>query len=178
MKTLKIVILFSMFLATKTFAQQAVKAEIQVTGLTCSMCSQATEKSIRSLDYVSNVFPDLNKNFFVVEFKTGAAVNFDQINKKVKDAGFSIGKLEATIRFNQVKIDENGLAEAGSAIYQFTNAVNTTLNGSVKVSFIDKDFLSTSAFKKMGTTVKQNSYITGKGNYKGKIIRIYHVTLT
>lgn len=177
MKTLKFIILFSMFFMTKTFAQQASKAEIQVTGLTCSMCSQATEKSIRTLKYVADVKPDLNRNLFVVDFKDGSAVNFDQISAKVKDAGFSVGKLDATINFNQVKIDEKGQALIGSQVYQFTNASNKTLNGPTKVSFLDKNFLSPSAFKKMSSSVKAESYASGKGSYKGKTTRIYHVTL-
>lgn len=178
MKTIKIFLSFFMlFVLNKAFAQQITKAELQVTGLTCSMCSQATEKSLRTLNYVSDVTPDLNKNVFVVTFKKDKSVDFDQLQKKVKDAGFSIGKLEATINFDQAKIDQNGQAVVGNHIYRFTNAKAKVLNGPTKVDVIDKNFVSNNVFKKNSTTVKFDSYVTGTGIVDGKKTRIYHLSI-
>ena len=178
MKTTKIILSFLMlFVINKVSAQQVTAVEMQVTGLTCSMCSQATEKSLRTLDYVSDVKPDLNKNLFVITFKKDKTVSFDQLNKKVKDAGFSVGKLEATINFNQAKIDNNGQAVIGSTVYRFANATDKVLNGSVKVNVIDKGFISNSAFKKEAANVKFDSYATGTGTVNGKKMRIYHLSI-
>jgi len=178
MKTTKIFICFSLlFVINKATAQQITTVEMQVTGLTCSMCSQATEKSLRSLSYVSDVSPDLNKNVFVVTFKKGSTVNLDQLNKKVKDAGFSVGKLEANMTFNQVKVDDQGQAIVGSSIYRFDNAKNQVLNGNVKVNVIDKNFISNSAFKQKSAVVKFDSYATGTGVVNGKKVRIYHLSI-
>ena len=178
MKTIKIILSFLMLFAiNKVSAQQITTVEMQVTGLTCSMCSQATEKSLRTLNYVTDVKPDLNKNVFVVTFKKDQAVSFDQLNKKVKDAGFSVGKLEATINFNQAKIDDNGQAIIGANVYRFTNAKDKVLNGPVKVNVIDKTFISNSAFKQKAATVKFDSYATGTGVVNGKKTRIYHLSI-
>lgn len=178
MKTVKIWAMFLVLLAAKTtVAQQINTVEMQVTGLTCSMCSQATEKSLRTLSYVSDVTPDLNKNVFIVTFKKGAAVNFDQLNSKVKDAGFSIGKLAANITFNQVKIDEQGQAIVGKNVYRFANARAKTLNGDLKVNVVDKNFISNNAFKKMAPTMKFDSYASGMGVVDGKKVRIYHLSI-
>ncbi|MFD0940375.1 heavy-metal-associated domain-containing protein [Pedobacter boryungensis] len=177
MKTIKIIILFLIFFAIKVSAQQITTVEMQVTGLTCSMCSQATEKSLRTLDYVSNVTPDLNKNLFVITFKKDKAVNFDQLNKKVKDAGFSVGKLEATMNFNQTKIDENGQTIINGNVYRFTNAKDKVLNGPVKVNVIDKGFISNTAFKQKSATVKLDSYASGSGLVNGKKTRVYHLSI-
>ncbi|TKC12612.1 heavy-metal-associated domain-containing protein [Pedobacter polaris] len=178
MKTTKIILSFLMlFVINKASAQQISTIEMQVTGLTCSMCSQATEKSLRTLDYVSNVTPDLNKNLFIITFKKDKAVNFDQLNKKVKDAGFSVGKLEATINFNQAKIDDNGQAIVGTNVYRFANAKSRVLNGPVKVNVIDKNFISNSAFKQKAATVKFDSYASGTGVVNGKKTRIYHLSI-
>lgn len=178
MKTTKIILSFLMLFAiNKVSAQQVTTVEMQVTGLTCSMCSQATEKSLRTLDYVSNVTPDLNKNLFVITFKKDKAVNFDQLNKKVKEAGFSVGKLDATVNFNQVKIDDEGQAIVGSNVYRFTNAKSKVLNGPVKVSVIDKSFISNAAFKQKSATVKFDSYASGTGIINGKKTRIYHLSI-
>lgn len=166
-----------LFAINKVSAQQITTVEMQVTGLTCSMCSQATEKSLRTLNYVSDVKPDLNKNVFVVTFKKDQAVSFDQLNKKVKDAGFSVGKLEATINFNQAKIDDNGQAIVGANVYRFANAKDKVLNGPVKVNVIDKNFISNSVFKQKTATVKFDSYATGTGVVNGKKTRIYHLSI-
>lgn len=166
-----------LFAINKVPAQQITTVEMQVTGLTCSMCSQATEKSLRTLDYVSDIMPDLNKNLFVIKFKKDKDVNFDQLNKKVKDAGFSIGKLEATVNFNQTKIDDNGQAVVGTNIYRFVNAKDKVLNGPVKVNVIDKGFVSNSVFKQKAAIVKFDSYATGTGVVNGKKTRIYHLSI-
>lgn len=178
MKTTKIIITFLMLFAiNKVSAQQVTNAEVQVIGLTCSMCSQATEKSLRTLDYVGNVSPDLNKNLFVINFKKDKAVNFDQLSKKVKDAGFAVGKLEATLDFNQAKVDENGLAIVGNTVYKFINAKNKVLNGPVKVTFIDKNFLSGSAYKQKSTAIKAASYTSGQDIINGRKTRVYHLSI-
>ncbi len=178
MKTIKIIISFLvLFTVNKVSAQQISSIEIQVTGLTCSMCSQATEKSIRTLDYVSNVTPDLNRNLFVVTFKKDKPVSFDQINKKVKDAGFSVGNLDAVINFDQVKVDEEGQAVIGNNIYRFVNAKARVLNGPIKVKVIDKNFVSSATFKKQANIYKVDSYPSGVGMVNGKRTRIYHLSI-
>lgn len=178
MNTIRIFFSFLLLLTlNKATAQQISAVELQVTGLTCSMCSQATEKALKTLPYVENVSPDLNKNLFNVTFKKGSQVNFDQLNKKVKDAGFSIGKLEATVIFNQAKVDEEGQAIVGNQVYRFANVKNKTLNGPTKVSVIDKSFISSSTYKQKLNTVKFDSYPTGMGIVNGKKTRIYHLSI-
>lgn len=178
MKTFKIFVVFSMlFTVNKAFSQQVNEVELQVTGLTCSMCSQATEKSLRTLSYVDQVKPDLNKNIFVVTFRKGSTVNFDQIGKKVKEAGFSVGKLDATVNFNQVKIDNNGQAVVGQSVYRFDNARDKVLNGPTKVSVLDKNFVPSSLFKQKLAKTKFDSYASGTGVINGKKTRIYHLSI-
>ncbi|MDQ7949758.1 MAG: cation transporter [Pedobacter sp.] len=173
--------LFSIFLllffVNKATAQLVKTVELQVTGLTCSMCSQATEKSLSTLPYIDKITPDLNRNVFVITFKKGSQVNFDQLQKKVKDAGFSVGKLEATFDFDQARIDENGQTSFGSQTYRFVNAKNKVLDGLIKTSLVDKNFISTAAYKQKLATVKFDSYATGMGQVNGKKTRIFHLSL-
>ncbi|AOM76640.1 hypothetical protein BFS30_05390 [Pedobacter steynii] len=178
MNTIKNLIILSILLfAGKVSAQHISSAELQVTGLTCSMCSQATEKSLKTLDFVGTIQPDLNKNLFAITFKKDKAVNIDQIRKKVEDAGFSVGNLTAVFNFNQTKIDDQGLAVAEQNVYQFLNAKNQTLNGAVKASVVDKNFISGAAFKKKAAQVKSASYVSGAGLVNGKKTRIYHLSI-
>lgn len=178
MKTIKHFIIFSaFFISGTTYAQQITKAEVQVNGLTCSMCSRATETSLKSLDFVDTVTPDLNRNVFVLSFKADQQVNMDQIRDKVQDAGFSIGDLSATINFKNVAIDAQGLAQVSGNVYQFVNAKSKTLDGPVTAKVLDKDFISSSAFKKKAAELKSATYLSGKGVVAGKETRIFHLSI-
>lgn len=176
MKRLMIAFLM-LFAINKASAQQISAVEMQVTGLTCSMCSQATEKSLRTLPYVNAVTPDLNKNLFMLTFKKGESVSFDQLQKKVEDAGFSVGNLVATMNFNQAKVNEQGELVVGGQVYRFANVKNKVLNGPVKVNVIDRNFISNAAFKQKSAQIKADSYATGTGVVNGKKTRIYHLSI-
>jgi len=167
-----------LFFAVNVSAQQISTADLQVTGLTCSMCSNATQKSLETLSFVNTVKPDLNKNIFILTFKKGADINIDLIRKKVQDAGFSVGGLTADFNFNQVKIDEKGQAIVNGNVYRFVNAKSKTLNGEVKASVIDKNFISGSAFKKQAASIASDAYASGMSVVNGKKTRVYHLILS
>lgn len=167
-----------LFFAVNVSAQKITSADLQVTGLTCSMCSNATQKSLETLDFISSVKPDLNKNIFVLTFKKDADINLDLVRKKVQDAGFSVGGLTASFNFNQVKVDDKGQAIVDGNVYRFVNAKNKTLNGTVKASVVDKNFISGSAFKKQATTANSDAYASGTGVVNGKKTRIFHLSVS
>jgi len=171
------ILFFLVFAGADTFAQQISKAELQVNGLTCSMCSRATETSLKTLGFIETVTPDLNRNVFVIKFRTDKSVNIDQIRAKVQDAGFSIGDLSATINFKQTAIDEEGIALVDGAVYRFVNAKGKTLNGPVTAQVIDKGFITPAAFKKKAAALKSPAYLTGKGNIQGRETRIFHLSI-
>lgn len=178
MKTIKYIALFIiLFTGLSSFAQKIAKAEVQVNGLTCSMCSRATETSLKSLGFIESITPDLNRNVFVLTFKTDQPVDFDQIKDKVEDAGFSIGDLSATINFNNTVLKEDGRAKVDGAVFQITNANSKTLNGPVTARILDKNFVSAAAFKKNAATIKSATYNTGKGLVDGKETRIFHLSI-
>ena len=178
MKTIKYIFAVALFLsAGKLSAQQISSAELQVNGLTCSMCSQATEKSLKTLGFVEAITPDLNTNTFIIKFRKDKAVNVDQIKKKVQDAGFSVGNLVTTFDFNNVKIDANGQAQVGSSVIKVLNAKNKVLNGDVKATVVDKNFLPANAYKKKAEQFKTESYASGFGLVNGVKTRIIHITI-
>ena len=146
MKTIKI---FIALLAISISAAQAqfIKADLQVSGLTCSMCSKATEKSLRTLPFISDVKPDLNRNLFTITFKPNAPVSLEQMSKKVQGAGFSINQLTATIDFDKLKLSNNTFSYAGDT-YHLVNAANKDLDGQVPVTVVNKGFASAAVVKK------------------------------
>ena len=167
----------ALFFAGNASAQQISTAELQVNGLTCSMCSQATEKSLKTLGFVETITPDLNTNTFMIKFKKDKAVNVDQIKQKVQAAGFSVGNLVTTYNFNNVKVDANGQAQVGSSVIKVLNAKNQVLNGNVKATVVDKNFIPASAFKKKSLEFKSDTYASGFGVVNGVKTRIVHVTI-
>lgn len=146
MKFLKIVIL--LFIAAPGIARaQFTKAELQVSGLTCSMCSKATEKALRTLSFISDVKPDLNRNLFVISFKASGPVSLEQISKKVENAGFSVNNLKATFNFTGVKLNGNSFSYSGDT-YMLVNGAGKTINGVATVTVVDKGFAPASVYKK------------------------------
>ena len=176
MKTFLFASIFMLGTSIAASAQTLKSADLQVTGLTCSMCSQSTEKSLETISSINTITPDLNKGIFVLEFKKDAPVDFDQILKKVDEAGFSVGSLNVTMQFDQVAVDGNGQAIVGNNVYRFQNLKNTTLNGPIKVSVIDRDFISKSTYKKNLAKISSDAYADGLGLVNGKKTRVYHLT--
>src|ERR1700710_1995333 len=112
MKTLKTFILL-LVVTTSIAKAQFTKAQLQVSGLTCALCSKATEKSLKTLPFVGDIKTDLMHNIYIITFKSDVPVNFDLISKKVQDAGFFVNFLKPTFNFNNVKIAGNEFAYGG-----------------------------------------------------------------
>ena len=165
MKTLKI-FLALVALSTGVANAQFTKAELQVSGLTCSMCSKATEKSLRTLGFIGDIKADLNRNVFVLTFKNNAPVSLDQISKKVQGAGFSVSNLKATFNFANVDINNNWFSYAGEN-YHIVSPITKEPNGITTFTVVDKGFAPVSVYKKYSGAFT-NGIKPGK---------VYHITI-
>lgn len=173
---MKKIIIFIAFIAIHLSAKaQFVKAELQVSGLTCSMCSLSTQKSLATLDFVGEIKPDLNKNIFYISFKPNKTVNLDALKQKVMAAGFSVNKLVAIVNFNHVDISNDLSYPLQGSTFRFISTGAKQLNGETRLLIIDKDFVPTGTFKKYNSQLKDASYTTGLDDKKA---RVYHVTLS
>lgn len=172
MKSFKI-LLAVLAISISSVKAQFVKADLQVSGLTCSMCSKATEKSLRTLTFISDIKPDLNRNLFVITFKKDASVNLDAISKKVQDAGFTVNKLTVSFNFDNLKINNDYHFNYAGNMYHFLNVKDETLNGITPITIIDKGFVPASTYKKYAAQTTFACYKSGvMGNQK-----VYHVTI-
>lgn len=167
MKALKIFIIL-LVLSTGIANAQFTKAELQVSGLTCALCSKATEKSLKTLPFISDIKTDLLHNIYLITFKNGEAVNFDLISKKVQDAGFFVNSLKATFNFDNAKIEGRSFSY-GTDTYQVMNAGDKPLNGELAVTIVDKGFAPKSVSKKYLSQVADNA--------PAKQGRVYHVAI-
>lgn len=181
MKTLLLAIAI-VFLSAPSRAQ-FTKADLQATGLTCAMCSNAINKALLSVPFVAKVTPDIRNSAFLIEFKSGHEVEIDAIKKAVEDAGFSVGGLKVTGHFNDVKIANDKHVEVGKNVFHFLNVSDQSLNGERTIIVVDRDFVTAKQFKKYSAATKMTCVKTGRA--AGCCVeegvpaqaRVYHVTI-
>ena len=162
---------------------QVIAVNLQASGLTCSLCSNAINKSLKKLDFVSRVEPNIKNSSFDIYFKPDSKIDFDMLKKKVEDAGFSVAKFTATIHFDKVAVANDEHVIVGNTVYHFLNVSKQTLNGDKTIHVLDKGFVTAKEYKKNSSLTKMECYKTGvagaccaKDNLPvGK--RIFHVTI-
>ena len=178
----KLFFIIAVLLCASGFAQ-VNKVSLQASGLTCSMCSNAINKSLQSLDYIEKVTANIKTSTFDIKFKPGAAVNFDQLKKKVEDAGFFVANLTATVNFNNLKIEKDQHYNVAGINMHFLNADAQVLNGEQTVQIVDKGYVSAKAFKKNQALTSMECYKTGvagtccKKSGLDAGTRIFHVSI-
>ena len=123
---------------------QILKAEIRATGLTCSMCSNAINKQLKSLPEVTNVETDLNTNTFTVTLKEGNELSPKVFKDKVEKAGFFIGSLILTAKSETIT--------KGPYIL-----INDKKSDASEVQFqvVDKGYVTEKEFKKLSKSYKE-----------------------
>jgi copper chaperone CopZ len=162
-------------ITTLTSKAQFNKAELIANGLTCSMCSFATQKQLKTIDFIDSIGTDLNHTTFILYFKKDAEINSDLIKKKVEDAGFAVGSLVYTTTFSNNALDNGNHYNYKSTAYHFAKVDNTLLNGTIKIKIIDKGFVSDKEFKKYKKLADTHTTLPVTTNTA--INKVYHVLL-
>jgi hypothetical protein len=187
MKTLFIILLsFLIFQTTGLKAQHptpvltVLKAEVQVNGLTCSMCNLSVYKALKNISFIDSIQTQLNSAVYSLTIKSGAYLDPAVLRKQIEGAGFSVGKLRLFFQPLDVQWEKNEHLAYGNFYFHLLADVVTTQNWSVEVK--DKKFVSTKEFnaiqKNMG---HYNCYKTGMtsdccaGVEPSKLI--YHLSL-
>ena len=152
---------------------QVTKVSLQASGLTCSMCSNAINKAIKSLDFVDKVDANIKNSTFDIVFKPNSNVDFDKLKKKVEDAGFFVANFTANIQFDNVAITNDVHVNVGANDFHFLNVKDQTLSGNKTIRLLDKGFVSAKEYKKNSNLTKMPCFKTGEENGK----RIFHVTI-
>lgn len=127
---------------------QVTKVSLQASGLTCSMCSNAINKALNTLDFVLRVEADIKTYTFDISFKPNSYVDFDMIKKKVENAGFTVSGFVATIHFNNVQLINSQPVTIEDKTFHFTRGKDQSLNGNIKVKVLDKGFVSSKEYKR------------------------------
>jgi copper chaperone CopZ len=132
-----------------TSQAQVQKVNLQASGLTCAMCSKAIYKAVSALSFVDTVIVDIEASTYELRFKKEATPRFDQIAKAVVDAGFSVAKLSADIKFDKQAVDKNGETELDGIRYKIVASAPGILQGTKKIQFVGKPYMLPKDFKKI-----------------------------
>lgn len=122
---------------------QITKAEIRATGLTCSMCSNAINKQLKTLPEVLNIDTNLNTNTFTVTLKEGNELSPKAFKDKVEKAGFFIGSLIVTSK--SATIDNSTFMRVNDKKSDLPNVVFQVL---------DKGYVTEKEYKKLVKSYK------------------------
>jgi len=142
-------ILFLLAITISIFAKAQINTvSIQASGLTCSMCSNAINKSLRTLDFVLNVDADIKTYTFEISFKPGSVVDFDLLRRKVESAGFTVSAFIVNVHFDNVRVSNSHPVIVQNNSLLFLNITDQVLNGDMQVKIIDQGFISSREFKK------------------------------
>jgi copper chaperone CopZ len=179
----KLLIIVALGLLISPANAQFTKASLQATGLTCAMCNNAINKALQKIPFVDSVKSDIKNSAFNIVFKKGASVNIDALKIAVQDAGFSVGSLKLTAKFDNVKVETDKHIQLNGAAFLFLDAASQVLDGEKTITVVDKDFVSAKQFKKIVASSKLSCVQTGKatscctkdGVAEGA--RVYHVTI-
>jgi hypothetical protein len=168
MKIKSIYFLIILFICSTGIARaQFTQARLQVAGLNCALCAKTTEREFRALPFISDVKPDLMHNIYVITFKPGQSVNFDQIGKILRDENFFITFFKATINLDGIKLNDDAFSDGGLS-YKLINSAGRQLTGQVEFTLVDKGFASHSVTKKYLGTTTDNASQAG---------RVYHLAI-
>ncbi|MFT3675576.1 MAG: heavy-metal-associated domain-containing protein [Chitinophagaceae bacterium] len=180
-KVLLLILITVSSLATR--AQDFKSAQLQATGLTCAMCSNAINKALLELPYIESVKSEIRTSSFAIVFKSGQDVSIHGIRKAVEDAGFSVGSLKLTGQFNAIQLGNDAHVVIGKEAFHFLDIKNQVLEGEQTITILDKGFITARQFKKITNGHKMACVVSGKAESCcasqgiAKEARVYHVTI-
>ncbi len=178
----KLLLIGVLFLSILHSDAQFSKASLVAAGLTCSMCSKSIYKALTKLSFVESVKADIKESSYSIIFKDNVSVKLDDVQKAVINAGFSVAKLQVFTDFKNVSVKNDSHLKLGEENLHFITATPQTLNGEVKLTVIDKGFVTDKEYKKFAASTQMKCYTTGymetccnKNSTTAQ--RIYHVSL-
>jgi copper chaperone CopZ len=161
MKIFNYIALVALFLfAPMASFSQINKAEIRAMGLTCSMCSNAINKSLQALPNVTKVSTDLNTNTFTVFLDKQNTLTPQILKKSIENAGFSVGVMTLEVSKNEL--------QSSNYIVLDKNKMQT--KESNRIQILNKGYVTNKEFKKLSKAYK--TLDTGFDNGA-----VYHIKL-
>lgn len=164
--TIKSIIAALFVLITSAAVQaQISKVDIMATGLTCSMCSNAINKQLKSLPQIADVATDLNTNTFTISFHADQVVSPEVLKNAVEKAGFFVGSMVLTLNPEKLNVEQDKLnIGEDSFVFMDSKKANSTA-----YRVVDKGFVTQKEYKKLSKTYAKHGSYSSEGDH------IYHI---
>ena len=127
---------------------QIRSADLRAAGLTCAMCSNAINKSLKTLRFVQKVDVDLNHSSFLIFFREGEEIDIDAVRRKVEDAGFSVASLTITADLPEIQLSGEGIVQIGNQFLCLLNYKGQVVKARQTFRIIERGYLSDKEYKK------------------------------
>lgn len=154
---------FALIFTSVAGYSQISKVDIMATGLTCSMCSNAINKQLKSLSQISDVATDLNTNTFTISFNANQAVSPKVLKDAVEKAGFFVGSMVLTLSPEATAAQQVTVGDDSLVFIEDKKA------GSNQYRVVDKGFLTQKEYKKLSKTYAKH------GSYSSENDKVYHI---
>lgn len=87
-----LIILLCILISPAVFAATSIKAEVN--GMVCAFCAKGIEKKLNAMPEGKKAFVDLKRRVVALELKPQQKVSLEAFNQVIKDAGYSVSKVE------------------------------------------------------------------------------------
>ncbi len=137
-----------LFFLTSISCAQIQSADLQAAGLTCAMCSNAINKSLKTLKFIDKVDVDLKRSSFTLNFKPSASIDFDAIRGKVEDAGFSVSGITVQATVPASAVTKRKVIQMGEVLICIVEPADQLVTGNLRFRIIDKGFVPDKEYRK------------------------------
>jgi copper chaperone CopZ len=95
MKNLSVVFgLFMSLMMSSPLLMAATSIKAEVNGMVCAFCAKGIEKKLNAMPEGKGAFVDLKSRIVVLELKEGQDVALEKFTQVIKDAGYTVRKIE------------------------------------------------------------------------------------
>ena len=136
---------------------QIKSANIQASGLTCSMCSNSIYKSLTKVSFIESVESDVEKSIFKIKFKENENIDLNIIQKAVEKTGFSISDFQFIMTVCNLDIKAGTYLELEGKKFFFVNGQDEKVDGDIKFRLINKSFITPKEYKKLKAKLIENT---------------------
>lgn len=159
MKTIFVILLSFLWLQTSSLKAQnqntptltILKAELQVNGLTCSMCNLSVYKALQNVPFIDSIKTQLNSSNYTLIIKSGVNLDPAVLRKQVENAGFSVGKLSLYFKPTDLQVTKDGHLAYGNFYFHVLTAPRSPENWIAEIK--DKKFVSTKEYNAIQKTM-------------------------
>jgi copper chaperone CopZ len=175
-----IMTMMTMVCASLITQAQIQSANLQASGLTCSMCSNSIHQALVKLPFIEKVHANIKMSSFDITFNSIENVDIDALKNAVEDAGFFVAGLSLRTQVSSITIGKDTHLDLDGRLFHFLNAAGQSLDGNVTFQIVDRGFVPAKTFKKNSKLTSMACYQSGRtGSCCSKEAgrRLYHVII-